>query len=283
MRKVLCSFLFLIMFVQYAFAKPLVVTSTYILSSLVNQIAQNKVDTAFIVPENANPHFFNPTPKDIQKLTKADLFISVGYGFEFWFDKVKNNIQGKILVLSDYYKNPIGKKTLSNMVIANPHIWLDMDFVKNTAVYAIADNLCKIDTKDCLFFRNNAKNLANQISHIQNDYKNLFKNKKICIVEVDPAFDYFLRSFKEQPCAKMLQEGSGELTLSSLKQLDNCKCKKGIVIYAFRAKQAKAIAQDKRYKDVYLSPLGNSKDETLNSYTKLLQYNLNTLKKAIND
>ncbi|HHS48753.1 MAG TPA: hypothetical protein ENM99_02695 [Desulfurella acetivorans] len=81
----------------------------------------------------------------------------------------------------------------------------------------------------------------------------------------------------------MLQEGSGELTLTSLKQLDNCKCTKGIVIYAFRAKQAKAIALEKHYKDVYLSPLGNSKDNRLNSYTKLLQYNLNTLKNAIND
>ncbi|HHS48598.1 MAG TPA: hypothetical protein ENM99_01880, partial [Desulfurella acetivorans] len=72
MKKVLFSFLFIIVFAQTTFAKPLVVTSTYILSSLVNQIAQNKIDTAFIVPENANPHFFNPTPKDIQKLGKAD-------------------------------------------------------------------------------------------------------------------------------------------------------------------------------------------------------------------
>jgi zinc transport system substrate-binding protein len=283
MRKVLLSILFIIAFAQITFAKPLVVTSTYILSSLVNQIAQNKVDTAFIVPENANPHFFNPTPKDIQELAKSNLFISVGYGFEFWFDKVKNNIKGKTLILSDYYKNPIGKKTLSDKIIANPHIWLDMDFVKNTAVYVIADNLCKIDNKNCSFFMNNAKHLSQEISHIQNDYKNLFKNKKICIVEVDPAFDYFLRSFGEQPCARILQEGSGELTLADLKHIDNCKCTKGIVIYAFRAKQAKAIALEKHYKDVYLSPLGSSKDNKLNSYTKLLQYNLNTLKNAVND
>jgi len=283
MRKVLLSILFIIAFAQITFAKPLVVTSTYILSSLVNQIAQNKVDTAFIVPENANPHFFNPTPKDIQELAKSNLFIGVGYGFEFWFDKVKNDIKGKTLILSDYYKNPIDKKTLSDKIIANPHIWLDMDFVKNTAVYVIADNLCKIDNKNCYFFMNNAKHLSQEISHIQNDYKNLFKNKKICIVEVDPAFDYFLRSLKEQPCARLLKEGSGELTLASLKQLNNCKCTKGIVIYAFRVKQAKAIALEKHYIDVYLSPLGNSKNNRLNSYTKLLIYNLETLKKAIND
>ncbi|WP_291493458.1 metal ABC transporter substrate-binding protein [Desulfurella sp.] len=283
MKKSLFIVLFVLFFVQNAFSKPLVVTSTYILSALTKQIGQNKIDTQFIVPENANPHFFNPTPKDVQELSKANLFIGVGYGFEFWFNKVKNNIKGNILMLSDYYTNPIGKKVLKGQTIANPHIWLDMNFVKNTAVFEIAKHLCKIDSKDCQFFMQNAKHLSQQISHIQTNYENLFKNKNICIIEVDPAFDYFLESFGQKPCAKMLEEGSGELSIGNFKLLENCKCKKGIVIYAFRSKQAQAIAKEKHYKPVYLSPLGNSKNNNQDSYTKLLKYNLEELKRAIND
>lgn len=151
--------IFITLLTQNAFAKPLVVTSTFILSSLVNEISQGKVNTAFIVPENENPHLFNPTPKDIQKLKRANLFIGVGYdGFEFWFNKVKNNIKGKILMLSDNYQNPIDKKTISNEILANPHIWLDMDFMKNTGVFEIANRLCSIDKTNCPILKTMLKN-----------------------------------------------------------------------------------------------------------------------------
>jgi len=282
MKKFLLIFV-MIFFVRTAYTKPLVVTSTYILSSLVSEIAKNKADTAFIVPENANPHFFNPTPNDIKRLSQANLFIAVGYGFEFWFDKVKNDIKGNTLILANYYTNPINKKFIHDQTIANPHIWLDMNFVKNIAVFKIADQLCQIDKKNCHFFKQNAKELSQKISHIQTKYDNLFKNKNICIVEVDPAFDYFLRSFGQKPCASMLQEGSSELTIGDYKLLNNCKCKKGIVIWAFRVKQADTIASSMHYKSVYLSPLGNSKNDKMDNYTKLLEYNFDNLKNAIND
>lgn len=283
MKKSLFIFIFSVFIAQNAFSKPLVVTSTYILSSLVEQIAQNKVNTAYIVPENTNPHFFNPTPKDIQLLLKGNLFVCTGYGFEFWLDKVKDKVAGKTIILSDYYTNPIDKKILQNNITANPHIWLDMSFVKHTAVFEIASQLCKIDEKDCAFFKQNAQQLSKKISQIQLAYEALFKDKNICIIEVDPAFDYFLRSFKQKPCAIMLQKGSGELSIGNFKLLNNCKCKKGIVIWAFRAQQAKTIASYMHYKPVYLNPLGNSKDDKENNYTKLLEYNLSSLKNAIDD
>lgn len=82
--------------------KPVVYTSFYPVYDLVKQIAEDTVELRTFMPLDKDPHLWEPTPKDMKELTKADLLIVNGANLERWLDQVKENLpQLKILVLSD--------------------------------------------------------------------------------------------------------------------------------------------------------------------------------------
>lgn len=65
-----------------------VYTSLYPLFDFASKIAGDRAEVINLVPPGGEPHDFEPTPKDIVKLSEGDLFIYNGGGFELWIEKV---------------------------------------------------------------------------------------------------------------------------------------------------------------------------------------------------
>lgn len=74
----------------FAAEKIRVVTTTNTLASIVQEIAREKVDVYFIASPNRNIHSVSPTPKDVLKVKKADVFIHQGLDLEVWRDPLLN-------------------------------------------------------------------------------------------------------------------------------------------------------------------------------------------------
>lgn len=69
--------------------KPVgVVTSVVPLAFLVGELGGERVKVDALVPPGASPHTFEPVPSDMVKLQQARYFVSVGGGFDAWFDKL---------------------------------------------------------------------------------------------------------------------------------------------------------------------------------------------------
>ncbi len=282
MKKVFAAFLFLLFINGAAFAKVNVTTTTFLLSSLTKQIGGRYVDSSYLIDSGANPHIFSPKPKSLMKLEKADLFIGIGFGFEFWIASVREFLKNKdVMFLSDYYKNPIDKRVIGNSTIANPHIWLDLNFMSNVAVFKIADKLCSIDSLHCKYFKYNAAVLSNRIRHIKYLYeKTLAKYEKYCFVDVKPAFEYLLKSVNVKSCCVLVKKGSEEPSIGDIRDaVDKCRCKHGVVLYISNSQLATMIAEKLGYAAVSLNPLGDKLK--LNTYDKLLMYDLHKLKEAL--
>ena len=61
-------------------------------------IGGEKVDAILLVPVGVEPHDWEPTIKDVQRMQKSDLIIINGIGFENWVDNlIENNYQGIIV------------------------------------------------------------------------------------------------------------------------------------------------------------------------------------------
>ena len=282
MKKVFAAFLFLFFINGVAFANVNVVTTTFLLSSLTKQIGGEYVNCSYLIDVGSNPHIFSPRPKSLMKLAKADLFIGVGFGFEFWIASVREFLKNKdVIFLSDYYKNPIDKRVIGNSTIANPHIWLDLNFMGNVAVFKIADRLCSIDSLHCKYFKYNAAILSNRIRHIKYTYeKTLAKYEKYCFVDIKPAFEYLLKSVNVKSCCVLVKKGSEEPSIGDIRDaVDKCRCKHGVVLYISNSQLATMIAEKLGYVAVSLNPLGDKLK--LNTYTKLLMYDLHKLKEAL--
>ncbi|WP_025026607.1 metal ABC transporter solute-binding protein, Zn/Mn family [Caldalkalibacillus mannanilyticus] len=66
----------------------LIYTSMYPLYDFASKIAGDRAVVVNLVPAGSEPHDYDPTPKDVMDLSKADLFIYNGGGFESWIEKI---------------------------------------------------------------------------------------------------------------------------------------------------------------------------------------------------
>ena len=71
-----------------------IVTSTYILRDLAQEIAGDKAEVTCLIPKGQGVHGFEPSPKDINGLNDADLFIYNGAGLESFTDSLKGTLEG---------------------------------------------------------------------------------------------------------------------------------------------------------------------------------------------
>ncbi|ABZ83787.1 zinc-binding lipoprotein adca [Heliomicrobium modesticaldum Ice1] len=67
-----------------------VVTSIYPMYEFTRQVGGDKVDVVNLVPPGVEPHTWEPTPKDMEAIAKANLLVVNG-GMESWLDKVMNS------------------------------------------------------------------------------------------------------------------------------------------------------------------------------------------------
>ncbi len=284
MRKLYLSLIFVLLLANVSFAKLNVSTSIFILSTIVKQIGGDKVNVSYVIPSSANPHLFSPRPKDLANFKNADIFIGVGYGFEFWFNRVRYLRNGKKdLFLSSFYKNPLDIIKIGKRVLANPHIWLDLGFMIKTGIPEITQAMCGLDKSDCSFFENNEAKLLKKLKKIEINYKNLAQRmEKFCIVDVKPAFEYFFRSIGKPTCGVVVKRGNEMPKVGDIKfVIEHCKCKKGIVVYLENPYTAESIADILKYKPLKLNPLGDPTKQDENTYIGLLKHNLMLLKEFV--
>jgi|GEM_PF-848325 len=78
-----------------------VVASFYPLYFFSKEIAGDKGDVSMLIPDNAEPHTWEPKPSDIMKVDKADVFVYNGAGFEPWLGDLLKSSQNKKLILVD--------------------------------------------------------------------------------------------------------------------------------------------------------------------------------------
>lgn len=83
--------------------KPIVYASFFPIYNLTKTVAGDAVDVRSFMPTSATVHAWEPTPKSMKELEKADLLIVNGANMERWVPKIKKNLPNlKIISLSDY-------------------------------------------------------------------------------------------------------------------------------------------------------------------------------------
>lgn len=198
----LLSLVTLLSFPQFAFASspppqplPLRIVATFsILQDLVQEIAPN-VPVETIVPVNADPHVYQPTPSDVKKLAHADLIFVNGLGFEGWMDRLiqASGFKGKIIVVSKNVqpRSLIDHKTGRTTV--DPHAWHD---VRSAIKYTqeIVEALCTQDPKNTKEYKKQGdrfiKELTNLHQWAQKQFKEIPLDRRVVVTTHD-AFWYF--------------------------------------------------------------------------------------------
>ncbi len=147
-----------------------VVTTTTDLKSITELIGNDKVDVFSIATGYQNPHFVDPKPSFIIKLSKADMFVTVGLDLETgWSPQLLLSSRNpKIQKGSEGYVDASAGITLMQVpssinrgegdihVYGNPHYWLSPVNGKQIAKN-ICDRLKKISPENKDYFEANLK------------------------------------------------------------------------------------------------------------------------------
>jgi zinc transport system substrate-binding protein len=85
--------------------KMQVVASFYPLYYFSSQIGGDRVDVHTLIPDNVEPHSFEPTPVDLMMVSKAKIIVYNGEGFEPWISSFISAVDNPSLIQVDTSKN----------------------------------------------------------------------------------------------------------------------------------------------------------------------------------
>ena len=273
--------------------KIVIFASFYPLYEFTKEVGQDKVEVSFLVPPGIEPHEWEPSIKDIQRMQKSDLIIINGIGFENWVDDIHKINTVLTVVDTSYGITPIKANPESNLEIftdaynefrTDPHIWLNAIMVK-VQIQNIANSLIKLDPKNTNYYQKNADSYKLKLEFLDKKIRNdLSKCNKKDFFSFHNAFSYFaieyglnqhtiLKSIDplEDPSPKDIQE-----------VVDLAKTLETNVIFTeefINQKLSQVIADETGSKLLVLSPLEFSDENR--TYFERMEQNLVNLKEAL--
>ena len=76
-----------------AWAKLRVVTTFTVIADMARNVAGDAATVESITKPGAEIHYYQPTPRDVQKAYRADLILWNGLNLELWFEKFFQNLK----------------------------------------------------------------------------------------------------------------------------------------------------------------------------------------------
>jgi ABC-type Zn uptake system ZnuABC Zn-binding protein ZnuA len=140
-----------------------VVTSVSPISSIVKNVAGEKITLTGLVPEGVNSHTFELVPSDVVKVNDADLVIIDGLGLEVNIENVVDQAQNtnpdlQILKLGDNTITP--DRYIFDFSFPmeagdpNPHLWLNVPYAMKFANLT-RDKLTEMDPANADYYNEN--------------------------------------------------------------------------------------------------------------------------------
>ncbi|MFN8474080.1 MAG: zinc ABC transporter substrate-binding protein [Anaerolineae bacterium] len=158
--------------------RPTVVATTTIIADMAQNVAGDNAEVISLLPRGADPHTFQPNPRDSQTLARADVILENGANFETWLDKLieSSGTKASRVVVSNGAKllqmDAEGQESAESTPQASgkqtdPHLWFD---VANGMLYVqnIRDALAAADPAHAEAYRANADRYLAQLKDLDN-------------------------------------------------------------------------------------------------------------------
>ncbi len=286
-----------------AAAKPRVAVSIFPLYDVARRLAGDALDVVLVLPPGRTEHGYDPTPKDIARLTGAKLGVEVGLDLDGWTEKiVKSASSEAVFVTLGPLADPVNVEEHVGEEEAeeaqkghdkddhhhheggkDPHYWLDPVRVKKT-VDAQVEAFKKLAPGDAAGFdaRASAVKKALDDLHASIDARSKKWSKKT-IVTFHGSFGYYAARYGLTVAAVVEPFPGKEPTPKYVKAvLKAISQKKPAALFSepqLDKRPAQVIAQEAKLPLAELDPVGGQ--GALDTYEKLLTSNTDTLEKAL--
>ena len=288
-----------------AFSNMTVTTTIYPLYSIAKEIGADKIKLQNLIPFGVEAHGFDPTPADMAKLSKSDIFITSSDSMEPWKDKIVKSlkIEEKVFDMSKYVKlRTLEEENDEHLEDEkehkhehdhehegiDPHYWVSLNnYILMTET--ITKLFIEKDSVNKDFYIQNSNNYLAKIKALKEKYDLTMAtctNKKI-LVNHD-AFGYFADDYGVKQYSISGMSPEDKPSAKQISELINLVKNEKINTVFFEEfaspKVAQTIAKATNAKIDALRPAENiSKEENKNGYgyLQIMEDNLEKLKFAM--
>jgi zinc transport system substrate-binding protein len=262
-----------------------VIASIAPLADFAKQVGGERVDVRLLLPPGASPHIFEPTPKTMEDISDARVFVKIGAGLEFWAEKLIQASGNKRLIIVDSSSGiPLIREYHSHGPgCADPHIWLD-PVIASSIVTKIEKALIEADPQGAEFYKQNAYMYKKKLSQL-NDYISAkvktFRIKEY--VTFHPAWNYFSKRYGLR-VAGVIEESPGKEPSPRhlekiIKEINRIGSRVVFVEPQFNPKIAEVIAKESNARVLSLDPIGGQ--ENRETYIDMMKYNISVMESVM--
>jgi zinc/manganese transport system substrate-binding protein len=198
-RPVFAALLPILGCLNSAAAAPLKVASfSTVLTDVAHNVGGDKVDVEGIVKGGVDPHEFEPSPGDIEKVSDADVVLMSGKGMEGYLSKVEEGAgsKTKFINVGNQVGNSLKLKDEGKM-IEDPHWWHSVANVEK-ATDIVRDALIAAEPADKDAFTANAAAYEGKLAELDKAIRlrvaELPRDQRKLVTSHD-AFQYFARDY----------------------------------------------------------------------------------------
>ncbi len=203
-------------------ASPIrVIATTTVVADLVEQVGGDLVVVESLMADGVDPHSYRATPRDIDRLVRADLIVANGLHLEGKLAQLLERIGRKRPFVA--VGNAVPKNELLSIGndLFDPHIWFDAK-LWSYCPSAVADALSQLDSKAALDYRQRAEKYSKNLLELDKNVKRKFKEippQRRVLITAHDAFRYFGRAYGLEVIGVQGTSTESEAGLADMNQL----------------------------------------------------------------
>jgi zinc transport system substrate-binding protein len=262
--------------------KPLVFASFFPMYDLAQKAGAGLTETRCLIPSGAEPHDWEPAPRDIIALREAGIFFYSGAGFENWLTDVLPELDsGK----------PVAIETATDAGIAAsgsvPHVWLSPKNARLQFSVMVEALKQALPEKAAALDKNAAQWFA-EFDKLDEEYAALRSLPKKTIAVTHSAFGYLCAEYGLEQISPVSYSPVTEADPSAVARVISRMKDKGVTVMFYdkaeNKRLAETIAAEAVARVLPLNPLENPSidgTDTGADYFSLMRENLAALKEAL--
>jgi zinc transport system substrate-binding protein len=290
-----------------------VVTSFYPLYDFTRKIGGEHVNVINLIPAGVESHDWTPKSRDMKNITKADILVYNGAGFEGWVHDFLESLKGdsKLLVIEASQGIPLISTSEEGEPAdeahegeeqhdghsdeqghspggVDPHVWLSPLQMKKLAEN-IKDALVQADAAHQSDYEANFELLAAKLDELHQKYVSVTSSAaRKDIVVSHQAFGYLVRDYGLRQLPVMGLSPESEPTAQDIRKISQFVREHNVRYILFEElvspKLAQTLADDLNIETLVFNPiegLTEEQEKANEDYISLMEKNLISLEKAL--
>lgn len=234
--------------------KKIIAVSISLQATFLQEICGDYFEIVTMIPTGASPETYEPTPKEMTKLSEAQIYFGIGVPAEE--NILKNITNSTKLIRLEKAVNEIYPDLEINGG-RDPHIWLSI----KRAIVMITEmekELSQLDNNNQELYKNNSDKYINELKTLEKEITQKFSNcKGKKFITFHPSFAYFADDYGLEMYS--LEQDGKEADAKQLANMIDFAKKENIKAIFYQAehssKQATAFAEEINGQAIMLEPL----------------------------